>query len=124
MDMALAAHQALGCKGCSRSDFRWDDSKGVAGLYFLEVNTQPGMTPLSLFPEQASHCVICFLDLFVFILSSAFFSSQSPSRPVLSPFPLPSFSCLPLFLLLTSLPSPFPPFFFLSLPSSSSFFFF
>src|SRR3546814_2860919 len=63
MDMALAAHQALGCKGCSRSDFRWDDSKGVEGLYFLEVNTQPGMTPLSLVPEQARHCGISYEDL-------------------------------------------------------------
>src|SRR3546814_2134827 len=55
MDMALAAHQALGCKGCSRSDFRWDDSKGVEGLYFLEVNTQPGMTPLSLVRSEGAH---------------------------------------------------------------------
>ena len=53
LDMALTAHRLLGCKGCSRSDFRWDDEKGVEGLYLLEVNTQPGMTPLSLVPEQA-----------------------------------------------------------------------
>lgn len=53
LDMALKAHRLLGCKGCSRSDFRWDDEKGVEGLYLLEVNTQPGMTPLSLVPEQA-----------------------------------------------------------------------
>ena len=53
MDMALNAHRLLGCKGTSRSDFRWDDEKGVDGLYLLEVNTQPGMTPLSLVPEQA-----------------------------------------------------------------------
>jgi D-alanine-D-alanine ligase len=53
MDMALSAHRLLGCKGTSRSDFRWDDEKGVDGLYLLEVNTQPGMTPLSLVPEQA-----------------------------------------------------------------------
>jgi D-alanine-D-alanine ligase len=53
MDMALKAHQLLGCKGASRSDFRWDDEQGEAGLYLLEVNTQPGMTPLSLVPEQA-----------------------------------------------------------------------
>src|SRR3546814_17087204 len=58
MDMALAAHQALGCKGCSRSDFRWDDSKGVDGLSFLEVNTQTGMTPLSLVPDKARTCGI------------------------------------------------------------------
>jgi len=53
LDMALRAHRLLGCKGTSRSDFRWDDEQGVDGLYLLEVNTQPGMTPLSLVPEQA-----------------------------------------------------------------------
>jgi D-alanine-D-alanine ligase len=53
MDMAANAHRLLGCKGSSRSDFRWDDEQGEAGLYLLEVNTQPGMTPLSLVPEQA-----------------------------------------------------------------------
>jgi D-alanine-D-alanine ligase len=55
LDMALRAHQLLGCRGASRSDFRWDDEQGVAGLYLLEVNTQPGMTPLSLVPEQAKY---------------------------------------------------------------------
>ncbi len=53
MDMAAKAHRLLGCKGASRSDFRWDDHQGEAGIYLLEVNTQPGMTPLSLVPEQA-----------------------------------------------------------------------
>jgi D-alanine-D-alanine ligase len=53
--IALKAHRVLGCKGASRSDFRWDDSQGVEGLFLLEVNTQPGMTPLSLVPEQAKH---------------------------------------------------------------------
>ena len=53
MDMAAKAHGLLGCKGASRSDFRWDDERGEAGIYLLEVNTQPGMTPLSLVPEQA-----------------------------------------------------------------------
>jgi D-alanine-D-alanine ligase len=53
MDMAAKAHRVLGCKGASRSDFRWDDEEGEAGIYLLEVNTQPGMTPLSLVPEQA-----------------------------------------------------------------------
>jgi D-alanine-D-alanine ligase len=51
MDMAAEAHRLLGCKGASRSDFRWDDEQGEAGLYLLEVNTQPGMTPLSLVPD-------------------------------------------------------------------------
>src|SRR5262249_34869030 len=49
--LSLLAHNALGCRGVTRSDFRWDDSKGVAGLYCLEVNTQPGMTETSLVPE-------------------------------------------------------------------------
>jgi D-alanine-D-alanine ligase len=53
--MALEAHRLLGCKGCSRSDFRWDEEQGVDGLYLLEVNTQPGMTPLSLVPEQGKY---------------------------------------------------------------------
>lgn len=55
MQLARDAHRLLGCKGCSRSDFRWDDTLGVDGLFLLEVNTQPGMTPLSLAPEQARH---------------------------------------------------------------------
>ena len=53
MATALKAHRLLGCRGASRADFRWDDAQGVDGLYLLEVNTQPGMTPLSLVPEQA-----------------------------------------------------------------------
>lgn len=53
MSMALKAHRILRCKGASRADFRWDDEAGEAGLYLLEVNTQPGMTALSLVPEQA-----------------------------------------------------------------------
>ena len=53
MAMAVAAHRLLGCRGASRADFRWDDTLGEAGIYLLEVNTQPGMTPLSLVPEQA-----------------------------------------------------------------------
>jgi len=53
MDMAARSHRLLGCKGASRSDFRWNDEQGAAGIYLLEVNTQPGMTPLSLVPEQA-----------------------------------------------------------------------
>src|SRR5881628_1610950 len=53
MDMAARAHTLLGCKGASRSDFRWDDEQGETRIYLLEVNTQPGMTPLSLVPEQA-----------------------------------------------------------------------
>jgi D-alanine-D-alanine ligase len=63
MDMAARAHALLGCKGASRSDFRWDDELGEAGVYLLEVNTQPGMTPLSLVPEQAKHKGIGYGEL-------------------------------------------------------------
>jgi len=60
LDMAIAAHRALGLRGVSRSDFRWDDTRGLAGLVMLEVNTQPGMTPTSLAPEQAQAAGISF----------------------------------------------------------------
>lgn len=60
LDYALRAHRALGCRGVSRTDFRWDESRGRDGLYLLETNTQPGMTPTSLAPEQAAHCGIGF----------------------------------------------------------------
>jgi D-alanine-D-alanine ligase len=63
MDMAARAHTLLGCEGASRSDFRWDDEQGEAGIYLLEVNTQPGMTPLSLVPEQAKHSGIPYGEL-------------------------------------------------------------
>ncbi|MFA5581855.1 MAG: D-alanine--D-alanine ligase, partial [Paracoccaceae bacterium] len=53
MDYALRAHQVLGCRGVSRTDFRWDEARGLDGLIVLETNTQPGMTPTSLTPEQA-----------------------------------------------------------------------
>ena len=70
-DIALRAHQLLGCKGTSRSDFRWDDERGVEGLFLLEVNTQPGMTPLSLVPEQARHCGMSYEDLVEAIVAEA-----------------------------------------------------
>ncbi|ARS27447.1 D-alanine--D-alanine ligase [Sphingomonas sp. KC8] len=69
--MALKAHQLLGCKGTSRSDFRWDDEQGEAGLYLLEVNTQPGMTPLSLVPEQARYIGLGYADLVQRIVEDA-----------------------------------------------------
>jgi D-alanine-D-alanine ligase len=53
LEQAALAHRVLGCRGVSRSDFRFDPAQGPDGLYLLEVNTQPGMTPLSLVPEQA-----------------------------------------------------------------------
>jgi D-alanine-D-alanine ligase len=71
MDMAARAHQLLGCKGASRSDFRWDDELGEDGLYLLEVNTQPGMTPLSLVPEQAKHKGIAYGDLVERLIAEA-----------------------------------------------------
>ncbi len=54
LDYAERAHQVLGCRGVSRTDYRWDEAKGLAGLILLETNTQPGMTPTSLAPEQAA----------------------------------------------------------------------
>ena len=63
MAHALTAHQVLGCRGVSRTDFRWDDAHGIAGLFLLETNTQPGMTPTSLSPEQAGHCGIGFGEM-------------------------------------------------------------
>jgi D-alanine-D-alanine ligase len=71
MDTALKAHRVLGCKGASRSDFRWDDEKGVEGLFLLEVNTQPGMTPLSMVPEQAKYMGISYPDLVEMIVGEA-----------------------------------------------------
>ena len=71
MDMALKSHRVLGCKGASRSDFRWDDEKGVEGLYLLEINTQPGMTPLSLVPEQARQMGISYDALVDIIVKEA-----------------------------------------------------
>ncbi|MEO6582151.1 MAG: D-alanine--D-alanine ligase [Sphingomicrobium sp.] len=69
--MAAKAHRLLGCKGASRSDFRWDDEQGEAGLYLLEINTQPGMTPLSLVPEQAKYRGIDYGDLVERLLAEA-----------------------------------------------------
>ena len=63
MDYALRAHRTLGCRGVSRTDFRWDESRGLDGLILLETNTQPGMTPTSLTPEQAAHLGISFAQL-------------------------------------------------------------
>lgn len=71
LKMALDSHRLLGCKGTSRSDFRWDDEQGEAGLYLLEVNTQPGMTPLSLVPEQARHIGMSYGDLVQAIVDEA-----------------------------------------------------
>ena len=69
--IALEAHRLLGCKGTSRSDFRWDDTQGAEGLFLLEVNTQPGMTPLSLVPEQAAKLGIEYAELVERIIEEA-----------------------------------------------------
>lgn len=71
LDHAVAAHRALGCRGISRTDFRWDEARGIAGLILLETNTQPGMTPTSLAPEQAAHRGISFPDLCRWIVEDA-----------------------------------------------------
>jgi D-alanine-D-alanine ligase len=70
MEAALCAHRVLGCRGVSRADFRLDEDD-PDGLYLLEVNTQPGMTPLSLVPEQAAHVGIGFADLVVQLVEEA-----------------------------------------------------
>jgi len=70
--MALAAHRALGCRGASRADFRYDDTQGEPGrLVLLEVNTQPGLTVTSLLPEQAAHRGIGFPALCAWMVEQA-----------------------------------------------------
>jgi D-alanine-D-alanine ligase len=71
LDIALRAHRALGCRGVSRADFRYDDSGGEARLYLLEVNTQPGMTPTSLVPDIARHAGIDFDALVAWLVENA-----------------------------------------------------
>ncbi|HEX9466007.1 MAG TPA: D-alanine--D-alanine ligase [Alphaproteobacteria bacterium] len=72
MRVALLAHQTLGCRGISRSDFRYDDTlPGTAGLYFLEINNQPGFTPISLVPEQAARAGISFGELVTWLVDNA-----------------------------------------------------
>jgi D-alanine-D-alanine ligase len=71
LDYALRAHAALGCRGVSRTDFRWDEARGLDGLILLETNTQPGMTPTSLAPEQAAYCGISFPELCTWMVKDA-----------------------------------------------------
>lgn len=71
LSYALRAHEALGCRGVSRTDFRWDDAKGLEGLVLLETNTQPGMTPTSLVPEQAEHVGLTFGQLCAWLVEDA-----------------------------------------------------
>jgi len=71
MDYALRAHDVLCCRGVSRTDFRWDETKGLDGLILLETNTQPGMTPTSLAPEQAAVCGVSFGKLVRWMVEDA-----------------------------------------------------
>jgi D-alanine-D-alanine ligase len=72
LDVALQAHEALGCRGISRADFRYDDTaEGDARLYLLEINTQPGMTPTSLVPDIARYAGIGFEELVAWLVENA-----------------------------------------------------
>jgi len=71
LDYALRAHAVLGCRGLSRTDFRWDETKGLEGLVLMETNTQPGMTPTSLSPEQALNVGIGFPELCKWLVEDA-----------------------------------------------------
>jgi D-alanine-D-alanine ligase len=72
LDVARAAHRALGCRGATRADFRYDDTAGEPGrLVLLEVNTQPGLTPTSLLPEQAAHLGMSFPELCAWMVEQA-----------------------------------------------------
>ncbi len=71
LEYALRAHKLLGCKGTSRTDFRWDEEQGEDGLFVLETNTQPGMTPLSLVPEQARYAGLEYGELVETVIAAA-----------------------------------------------------
>lgn len=69
--LAETAHRAIGCRGVSRSDFRYDETLQGEQIFFLEINTQPGMTATSLTPEQAQHRGVSFPDLCAWIIEDA-----------------------------------------------------
>jgi D-alanine-D-alanine ligase len=71
LDYALRAHRALGCRGVTRTDFRWDEGKGPEGLILLETNTQPGMTPTSLSPEHAALAGLSFGEFCAWMVEDA-----------------------------------------------------
>jgi len=72
MDFALKAHHALGCEGVTRTDFRYDDTQGEPGIpYILEINTQPGMTPLSIVPDIAAYNGISYENLVQWMVDNA-----------------------------------------------------
>lgn len=79
MAMAEKAHRLLGCSGVTRADFRYDDTRGEPGdVYLLEVNTQPGMTPLSLVPEQALHAGLTYAELVRLLIEDALTRAGKP----------------------------------------------
>src|SRR5207244_12938258 len=87
--VALAAHRALGCRGVSRADFRYDERvEGTGGLVCLEVNTQPGMTETSLVPELAAHAGITFDELVRWMIEDASLNRGSGSRDCARACPL------------------------------------
>ncbi|WP_265518118.1 D-alanine--D-alanine ligase [Nitratireductor luteus] len=69
--LSLKAHKAIGCRGVSRSDFRFDDRSGDGDLVWLEINTQPGMTPTSLVPDIAAHAGLGFGELLSWMVEDA-----------------------------------------------------
>ena len=71
LNYALLAHKKLECRGVTRTDFRWNEELGDKGLYVLELNTQPGLTPTSLVPEQANHVGMSFEDLCEWLINDA-----------------------------------------------------
>jgi len=71
MELAIRAHQVLGCRGVTRTDFRYDDTGAKSRLILLETNTQPGMTPTSLAPEQAAHIGMSYAKLCRWIVEDA-----------------------------------------------------
>ncbi|MHA1537965.1 MAG: D-alanine--D-alanine ligase [Alphaproteobacteria bacterium] len=72
MRLAVLAHQTLGCRGCSRADFRYDEAEGGPGaITILEINTQPGMTAMSLVPEQAAHIGMPIEELVTWMVEQA-----------------------------------------------------
>ena len=81
LEIALKAHKLLGCRGTSRTDFRWDEEQGEDGLFVLETNTQPGMTMLSLVPEQARHAGMEYGELVETIIAAALrdFAVKAPA---------------------------------------------
>jgi D-alanine-D-alanine ligase len=80
LEYAVRAHEVLGCAGTSRTDYRWDDSEGEAGLFVLETNTQPGMTPLSLVPEQAGYAGLSYGELVEAIIADALKKASKGER--------------------------------------------